>query len=125
LNVGCIPTKTFARSAEAVGEMRNAEALGLKAVEPQFTMADIVARKDSVVEQLRQGIASVLSAPGITLVNAKASFVDDHTVEADGERYEADNIIIATGSAHKSLRLEKLDGQMCVTSDDLLSLTDL
>lgn len=125
LNVGCIPTKTFARSAEAVGEMRNAEALGLKAVEPQFAMADIVARKDSVVEQLRQGIASVLSAPGITLVNAKASFVDDHTVEADGERYEADNIIIATGSAHKSLRLEKLDGQMCVTSDDLLSLTDL
>lgn len=123
LNVGCIPTKTFARSAEAAGEMRNAAALGLKAVEPEFSLADIVARKDGIVEQLRQAIASVLSAPGITLVNAKASFVDDHTVEAASERYTADNIIIATGSTHKSLRLEALDEDMLLTSDTLLSLT--
>ena len=123
LNVGCIPTKTFARSAEAAGEMRNAAALGLKAVEPEFSIADIVARKDGIVEQLRQAIAAVLSAPGITLVNAKASFVDDHTVEAAGERYTADNIIIATGSTHKSLRLEALDEDILLTSDTLLSLT--
>ena len=124
LNVGCIPTKTFARSAEAAGEMRNAAALGLKAVEPEFSLADIVARKDGIVEQLRQAIAAVLSAPGITLVNAKASFVDDHTVEAAGEHYTADTIIIATGSTHKSLRLEALDEDMLLTSDTLLSLTD-
>lgn len=123
LNVGCIPTKTFARSAEAAGEMRNAAVLGLKAVEPESSLADIVARKDGIVEQLRQAIAAVLSAPGITLVNAKASFVDDHTVEAAGERYTADTIIIATGSTHKSLRLEALDEDMLLTSDTLLSLT--
>ena len=123
LNVGCIPTKTFARSAEAAGEMRNAAALGLKAVEPEFSLADIVARKDGIVEQLRQAIAAVLSAPGITLVNAKASFVDDHTVEAAGEQYTADTIIIATGSTHRSLRLEALDEDMLLTSDTLLSLT--
>ena len=91
LNVGCIPTKTFARTAEAAGEMRNAAQLGLRAVEPEFSFADIVARKDAIVDQLRQAVASVLSAPGITLVNAKATFVDDHTVEADGQRYSADN----------------------------------
>ena len=123
LNVGCIPTKTFARSAEAAGEMRNAAALGLKAVEPEFSLADIVARKDGIVEQLRQAIAAVLSAPGIMLVNAKASFVDDHTVEAAGEQYTADTIIIATGSTHRSLRLEALDEDMLLTSDTLLSLT--
>ena len=124
LNVGCIPTKTFARSAEAAGEMRNAAARGLKAVEPEFSLADILARKDGIVEQLRQAIAAVLSAPGITLVNAKASFVDDHTVEAAGERYTADNIIIASGSSHKSLRIEALDESMLLTSDTLLSLTE-
>ncbi|MGN0282056.1 MAG: dihydrolipoyl dehydrogenase [Prevotella sp.] len=124
LNVGCIPTKTFARSAEAAGEMRNAALLGLKAVEPEFCLADIVARKDAIVEQLRQAIAGVLSAPGITLVNAKATFVNDHTIEAAGETYTADNVIIATGSSHKSLRLEALDEAMLLTSDTLLSLTD-
>ncbi|MGM9697046.1 MAG: dihydrolipoyl dehydrogenase [Prevotella sp.] len=124
LNVGCIPTKTFARSAEAAGEMRNAAQLGLRAVEPEFSLADIVARKDAIVDQLRQAIAGVLSAPGITLVNAKATFVDDHTVEAAGERFTADNIVIATGSSHKSLRLEALDETMLLTSDTLLSLTE-
>ena len=124
LNVGCIPTKTFARSAEAAGEMRNAAQLGLKAIEPVFSLADIVARKDAIVDQLRQAIAGVLSAPGITLVNAKAEFVDDHTVEAAGERYTADNIIIASGSSHKSLRIEALDESMLLTSDTLLSLTE-
>ena len=124
LNVGCIPTKTFARTAEAAGEMRNAAQLGLRAVEPEFSFADIVARKDAIVDQLRQAVASVLSAPGIPLVNAKATFVDDHTVEADGQRYSADNIIIATGSSHKTLRLEALDESMLLTSDTLLSLTD-
>ena len=124
LNVGCIPTKTFARSAEAAGEMRNAAQLGLKAIEPEFSLVDIVARKDAIVEELRQAIAGVLSAPGITLVNAKAEFVDDHTVEAAGERYTADNIIIASGSSHKSLRIEALDESMLLTSDTLLSLTE-
>ncbi len=124
LNVGCIPTKTFAHSAEAASEMRNAVDLGLQGVEPQFSLADIVARKDSVVEQLREGIAATLSVPGITVVNARATFVDDHTVEADGERYTADTIIIATGSAHKTLRLEKLDERILLTSDGLLSLTE-
>lgn len=124
LNVGCIPTKTFARSAEAAGEMRNAAQLGLKAIEPEFSLADIVARKDAIVDQLRQAIAGVLSAPGITLVYAKAEFVDDHTIEAAGERYTADNIIIASGSSHKSLRIEALDESMLLTSDTLLSLTD-
>ncbi|MDD6111017.1 MAG: dihydrolipoyl dehydrogenase [Prevotellaceae bacterium] len=124
LNVGCIPTKTFARSAEAAGEMRNAAQLGLKAIEPEFSLADIVARKDAIVDQLRQAIAGVLSAPGITLVNAKAEFVDDHTIEAAGERYTADKIIIASGSSHKSLRIEALDESMLLTSDTLLSLTE-
>ena len=124
LNVGCIPTKAFSRSAGAAGEMRNAAQLGLKAIEPEFSLADIVARKDAIVDQLRQAIAGVLSAPGITLVYAKAEFVDDHTVEAAGERYTADNIIIASGSSHKSLRIEALDGSMLLTSDTLLSLTE-
>lgn len=124
LNVGCIPTKTLARSAEAASEMRNAASVGLKAVEPEFSLADIVARKDAVVEQLRQAIAGVLAAPGITLVNAKASFVDDHTVEAEGQRYTADTIIVATGSSHKTLRLEALDDSLLLTSDSLLSLTE-
>ena len=124
LNVGCIPTKTFARSAEAAAEMRNASALGLKAVEPEFELADIVARKDVIVGQLREAIAGVLSAPGITLVNSKATFIDAHTVEADGTQYSADIVIIATGSSHKTLRLDALDEDMLLTSDTLLSLKD-
>ena len=124
LNVGCIPTKTLARSAEAASEMRHAARLGLKSVEPEFSLSEIVARKDGIVGQLRQGIQALLSASRVTLVNAKAVFVDDHTVEAGGERYTGDYVLIATGSANKSLVLEELDETLLLTSDTLLSLTD-
>ena len=58
----------------------------------------IVARKQQVVEQLRAGVETLLSQPGITLVRGKAQFKDDHTVIIGNEEYTAPNIIIATGS---------------------------
>ena len=51
-----------------------------------------------MVEQLRSGIETLLSKPGITLIRGKAQFKDDHTVLIGNEEYTAPNIIIATGS---------------------------
>ena len=87
LNVGCIPTKTYVHSA---------------------SFAEAVERQPQVVEQLRSGIETLLSHPNITLVRERASFVDAHTVETpSGQRYTADNIIIATGSSTKLLPFVK------------------
>ena len=98
LNRGCIPTKTFCHHAELIDELRDTESTGLKNLNFEVDFPAIVARKQQVVEQLRSGIETLLSKPGITLIRGKAQFKDDHTVLIGNEEYTAPNIIIATGS---------------------------
>ena len=98
LNCGCIPTKTFCHHAELIDRLRDPESTGLKNLNFEIDFPAIVARKQQVVEQLRSGIETLLSQPGISLVRGKAQFKDEHTVIIGEEEYTAANIIIATGS---------------------------
>ncbi len=98
LNCGCIPTKTFCHHAEIIDNLQRAETNGLKNLQFEVDFPAIVARKQQVVEQLRTGVETLLSQPGITLVRGKAQFKDNHTVSIGEEEYTAPNIIIATGS---------------------------
>ena len=98
LNCGCIPTKTFCHHAEIIDNLQRTETNGLKNLQFEVDFPAIVARKQQVVEQLRTGVETLLSQPGITLVRGKAQFKDDHSVIIGEEEYTAPNIIIATGS---------------------------
>ena len=98
LNCGCIPTKTFCHHAALIDELRGTESTGLKNLNFEVDFPAIATRKQQVVEQLRTGVETLLSQPGITLVRGKAQFKDDHTVIIGEEEYTAPNIIIATGS---------------------------
>lgn len=109
LNSGCIPTKCLAHDAEA-----NAS---------DFSAA--AERKRNVMNQLRQGIDQLLSAPGITLVRGEATFKDARTVTVDGNDYEADDIIIATGSSSKMPPVEGIDNPRVITSTEALNFQTL
>lgn len=109
LNSGCIPTKCLAHDAEA-----NAS---------DFPAA--AERKRNVMNQLRQGIEQLLSAPGITLVRGEATFKDARTVTVDGTDYEADDIIIATGSSSKMPPVEGIDNPRVITSTEALNFQAL
>ena len=109
LNSGCIPTKCLAHDADA-----NAS---------DFPAA--AERKRNVMNQLRQGIEQLLSAPGITLVRGEATFKDARTVTVDGIDYEADDIIIATGSSSKMPPVEGIDNPRVITSTEALNFQTL
>ena len=109
LNSGCIPTKCLAHDAEA-----NAS---------DFPAA--AERKRNVMNQLRQGIEQLLSAPGITLVRGEATFKDARTVTVDGIDYEADDIIIATGSSSKMPPVEGIDNPRVISSTEALNFQTL
>ena len=109
LNSGCIPTKCLAHDAEA-----NAS---------DFPAA--AERKRNVMNQLRQGIEQLLSAPGITLVRGEATFKDARTVTVDGIDYEADDIIIATGSSSKMPPVEGIDNPRVITYTEALNFQTL
>lgn len=109
LNSGCIPTKCLAHDAEV-----NAS---------DFPAA--AERKRNVMDQLRQGIEQLLAAPGITFVRGEASFKDARTIIVNGEEYEADDIIIATGSSSKMPPVEGIDNPRVITSTEALDFQSL
>lgn len=107
LNEGCIPTKTFCHYAG----------------KENFTA--VAARKESVVNQLRNGVAYLLKNPNVTIVEGKASFKDARTVVVNGEEYTARDIIIATGSKPAMLPIPGADSEIVLTSTDVLNLKEL
>ena len=96
LNAGCIPTKCLAHDAEL-----RLTASTLYDTTPPLDFTKVMERKEGVISQLREGVSSLLSQPGIEFINGDAHFVSNHVVEVNGEQIEADNIIIATGSRSK------------------------
>lgn len=125
LNEGCIPTKCLCRNAAMLQEIREASAFGISTGDVHFDLATAIERKNSVVERLTSGIRSLMTTPGITLVNGTARLVDVHTIEVDGTRYSADHLIIATGSVSKFLPIEGAHSRDVVTSTELLNITQI
>lgn len=125
LNEGCIPTKSFCKNAQLLEQLREAEAFGVSDLAYNFDFKAVTARKNSVVEQLRGGVESLLSHKLITLVRGKASFKDAHTVVVGDEEYSADYIIIATGSVSASLPVPGADLEGVLTSKEILDMEEL
>ncbi len=123
LNRGCIPTKALCRNAEVVNLMREAAQWGVNASNITVDYATAFARKNEVVTQLRDGVAMLMKQPGITVIEGEARFVNAHTIEVAGNRHEAKNIVIATGSAPRGLPIPGAD--LCMTSDDVLAMDTL
>lgn len=122
LNEGCIPTKCLCKNAEVVDTIREAEKFGIDDFTFTLDFNEVTARKNNVVSQLREGIATLLKGAKVNVVEAKARFKNSTTVEAEGMEYTAENIIIATGSDSRSLPIEGHDLACVKDSSDMLNI---
>ena len=76
----------------------------------------VMQRKDRVVAELREGVATLLK--DVNVVNGKARFISPSVIDVNGTEYTAPTIIIATGSAPTLL---PIDGkELAMTSDEIL-----
>ncbi len=128
LNRGCIPTKAYCHVASTLLEQRKLADLGLTpSAHPSTAISfpAVHAHKEAVVAQLRQGIETLMAAPGITYVKGEARLKDARTVECDGHLYAADNIIIASGSHSAMPPIEGIGNPRVVTSTGLLAMETL
>lgn len=122
LNCGCIPTKTLCRNAEMLTMMRQVDEFGLGQIEVKLDFAKVQTRRKAVVEQLRNGVETLMQQPGITFVKGHGIIKDAHTVALPERSYIAKNIIIATGSRAKLLPIEGINQPNVVTSTELLEV---
>lgn len=125
LNEGCIPTKTFCKNAEVLDGLKEASIFGVNNLSYDFDFKSVIERKNAVVEQLRGGVEGLLAHKLITLIRGKAVFKDAHTVIVDGEEYEADYIVIATGSVSAGIPVPGADLHGILTSREILDIQEI
>ena len=122
LNEGCIPTKAFCRNAQLMEDLAKSDTFGVEDVVYSFDFSVAAQRKNAIVEQLKNGVKTLLANPRIQLVQGTARFVDAHTVAVGEETFTAENIIIATGSTAAMLPIPGNDLPGVITSRELLDI---
>lgn len=123
LNRGCIPTKAMVHAVDILRGTREWAECGICCGEVEVDFQRLCARRDAVVEQLREGIEALLR--GVEIVRGNARFVGLKEVEvalADGSTslLTADRIVIATGSVSSCPPIP--GAEAAITSDGLLKL---
>ena len=130
LNVGCIPTKSLLYGAKQYYNATHAQKYGVTAVDVTFDFAAMQKRKTIVVRKLVAGIKQRLNNEHCTLVSgfAKVESRTDElvTISCNGETYEAENLMICTGSTNFVPPILGIqDNEHVWDSTDALNATEL
>ncbi len=127
LNRGCIPSKMFVYPADVAVAARTSSKLG---IDTQFNGADWSAIRDRVFG-LIDPIASsgrdyrASGSPNITLIEGTADFVDERTLDVEGRRITAPNILLAAGARPVVPPIAGLMETGFHTSDSIMRLPEL
>ena len=130
LNVGCIPTKSLLYGAKQYYNATHAQKYGVTAENVQFDFAAMQKRKTIVVRKLVAGIKQRLNNEHCTVVNGVAKVLDSirqtWRIECNGDTYEAENLMICTGSTNFVPPIPGIkDNPAIWDSTDALAATEL
>ena len=97
VNVGCVPKKLLVYGAHFCDEFEHSKGFGWTPGDAKFEWATLIANKDREINRPNGIYRDLLVNSGVTLHEGHAKIVDPHTVEINGERHTARNILITTG----------------------------
>jgi dihydrolipoamide dehydrogenase len=122
LNVGCIPAKTFLRSSKLFHECGEAARYGVRLGSVEFDMPAVVERKNRVVGTLTKGVEGMLKRAGVEVIAGQARLTARNAVEVGAVRYEAANILLATGSRPAKPPIPGIGSEGVLDSDTVFDL---
>ncbi|CAB5239021.1 unannotated protein [freshwater metagenome] len=122
LHRGCIPTKALLHAGEIADGARDASHFGVNAQFQSMDMPGVNAYKDGVINRLHKGLQGLVKSRNVTFIEGHGRLVSKDTVEVNGEKYSAKNIILATGSYARTLPGLEIDGVRVITSDHATKL---
>src|SRR5438270_9516195 len=120
---GCLPTKAVLPSSELYTMAKDGAAFGLVADNVGFDWSAAQKRKGSVVDQLVKGVEGLLKAGGVTSFKGGARLAGKGLVDVGGDRLQAKDIVIATGSAVARIPLP--GAELTIDSDQILELKEV
>jgi dihydrolipoamide dehydrogenase len=119
-----MPSKVWLRAArfrQAIGGMND---FGITAEMGSMDLARIVERKNGVSNDIRMGMNGLCQSYGIEVVAGKGLLKSPREVMVDGNLLEAENIIIATGSAIDVPEVPGLADVM-MTTDQVFDMVEI
>ena len=130
LHRGCIPAKELLESAHVFRTVAHAADFGVDSSSPTMQLATTMARKQQVVDGLWKGLEGLLKARKVTVLAGTGRYRGGGTVQVgmnDGssQTVEGRAVILASGSAARTIPGFDVDGRYVLTSDELLSMEDL
>lgn len=127
LHRGCIPAKRLLETSATYRHIIEAKNFGITVGEPTVDMTAAVAAKQQVVDTLHSGLRGLLKRRKADVHEGVGTLLADGTVHVryhDGSEgtIVADNVILAAGSAPRTIPGFEVDGRVVMTSDEVLDI---
>jgi glutathione reductase (NADPH) len=120
VNVGCVPKKLLVQAGEYGGWADDAAGFGWTMKKGPHDWAKLIAAKDKEIGRLNAIYRRLLDNARATIFDARAVFLDSHTLDVGGRRVTAERIVIATGG-HPT-RVAFPGSEHAIISDDAFYL---
>jgi mercuric reductase len=127
VNVGCVPSKTLIRAAEAWHNAGHHPFKGVNTQQGNLDWETVRTQKDDLVSQMRQSkYVNVLAAyPKITYIEGFAQFTKDGKVQVGDKIYKANRYVIATGGHPSTIDFPGVEEAEPLNSTTLMELEQL
>ncbi len=103
LNYACIPAKTMLHTAEVFDHSKNSAGIGIKTEGVELDWEALGQRRTDVSASLEGGVEGLFKKNQIELIHGEAELTEDGSVKVGDTVYEADKVILATGSVAQSI----------------------
>ena len=126
LNTGCVPSKTFIRSAKVAQYQRAGAEFGLRSVVPEVDFGRVMQRVQEVIASIapKDSMARYREL-GVDCIAGEARLLDEHHVAVGDTVVSTRNIVLATGASPFVPPIDGLADAQPLTSDTLWGLTEL
>lgn len=124
-NLGCIPSKMLIFAADRIAEIQEAKKLGIEAEIRNIDFNFIMERMRKFVREnqqhMRHGLAHLAN---LRFYEGEGHFIDEYTIEVNGEKIKGDKIFIASGSRPFLPPIKGLDNLDYLTNETVLQLKE-
>lgn len=120
---GCVPTKALLESASVMDHVNRSEEWGIVAT-GSVDWPGVLAFEDGIVAKKVSGLAGLIKARGIEVVNGAATLAAGPSVQVGDRTLSATDVVLATGSFPRLLPGMEITDRI-ITSDHALRLEQL
>ena len=97
VNLGCVPKKVMWYGASVAHALHDAKDYGFDVKIGELDWEKLVAKRENFIGGINDWYYDYLAESKVEIIEGYAKFIDDKTLEVDGETYTADHIVISTG----------------------------